>query len=87
MDTTVLIVIGPILLLLMLSAFFSGSETAVTAASRPRMHQLERDEAAEVSRLQASREAQGSCSLRSCFKLAKHISATHRCTATRQPES
>ena len=26
----------------MLSAFFSGSETALTAASRPRMHQLER---------------------------------------------
>jgi len=31
-----------ILLLLVLSAFFSGSETALTGASRPLMHQLER---------------------------------------------
>ncbi|MDJ0947939.1 MAG: HlyC/CorC family transporter [Alphaproteobacteria bacterium] len=36
-----LIVFGPIFLLLLFSAFFSGSETAITAASRPRMHQLE----------------------------------------------
>lgn len=41
MDATIFIIIGPIFLLLVLSAFFSGSETAVTAASRPRMHQLE----------------------------------------------
>jgi len=32
-----------ILVLLILSAFFSGSETALTAASRPLMHQLEKD--------------------------------------------
>lgn len=32
-----------ILILLILSAFFSGSETALTAASRPLMHQLEKD--------------------------------------------
>ncbi|NQU62392.1 MAG: HlyC/CorC family transporter [Rhodospirillales bacterium] len=32
-----------IFILLILSAFFSGSETALTAASRPLMHQLERD--------------------------------------------
>ncbi|MBT7943674.1 MAG: HlyC/CorC family transporter [Alphaproteobacteria bacterium] len=32
-----------IAILLVLSAFFSGSETALTAASRPVMHQLERD--------------------------------------------
>ncbi len=32
-----------IFLLLLLSAFFSGSETALTAASRPAMHQLEQD--------------------------------------------
>lgn len=32
-----------ILLLLLLSAFFSGSETALTAASRPMMHQLEQN--------------------------------------------
>ena len=30
-----------IFVLLILSAFFSGSETALTAASRPLMHQLE----------------------------------------------
>jgi len=33
---------GAIVVLLMLSAFFSGSETALTAASRARMHQLEK---------------------------------------------
>jgi Mg2+/Co2+ transporter CorB len=32
--------IGAIAVLLLLSAFFSASETALTAASRPRMHQL-----------------------------------------------
>jgi Mg2+/Co2+ transporter CorB len=31
---------GAILLLLILSAFFSGSETALTVASRPLMHQM-----------------------------------------------
>ena len=31
-----------IAILILLSAFFSGSETALTAASHPRMHQLER---------------------------------------------
>ncbi|MEP1597087.1 MAG: CNNM domain-containing protein, partial [Hyphomonas sp.] len=31
-----------ILVLLGLSGFFSGSETALTAASRARMHQLEK---------------------------------------------
>lgn len=33
--------LAPIVLLIGLSAFFSGSETAVTAASKPRMQQLE----------------------------------------------
>ncbi|MEL7232187.1 MAG: CNNM domain-containing protein, partial [Pseudomonadota bacterium] len=32
-----------ILILIMMSGFFSGSETALTAASRSRMHQLEKD--------------------------------------------
>jgi Mg2+/Co2+ transporter CorB len=32
-----------IFVLLCLSAFFSGSETALTAASRARMHQLEKE--------------------------------------------
>ncbi|MGB0056512.1 MAG: CNNM domain-containing protein, partial [Methyloceanibacter sp.] len=35
--------LGAILGLLVLSAFFSGSETALTAASRARMHALEQD--------------------------------------------
>lgn len=35
------ITLGAIAVLLILSAFFSGSETALTAASRPLMHQLE----------------------------------------------
>ena len=37
---TTLIIIA---VLLVLSAFFSGSETALTAASQPVMHQLERN--------------------------------------------
>ena len=40
-------------------AFFSGSETALTAVSRGRMHQLEKDgsrAAANVNRLVANRE-------------------------------
>lgn len=41
METTTLAVLGGIVVLLVLSGFFSGSETALTAASRPRMHQLE----------------------------------------------
>jgi Mg2+/Co2+ transporter CorB len=36
-----LITLSAILVLILLSAFFSGSETALTAASRPLMHQLE----------------------------------------------
>lgn len=48
-----------VLLLIGMSAFFSGSETALTAASRARMHQLEKDgdkRAALVNRLIADRE-------------------------------
>jgi Mg2+/Co2+ transporter CorB len=41
MELATLAAIGGIFVLLLLSAFFSGSETALTAASRPRMHQLE----------------------------------------------
>ncbi len=36
------LLLGAVLALLVLSAFFSGSETALTAASRARMHQLEK---------------------------------------------
>ncbi len=49
-----------ILFLLLLSAFFSGSETALTAVSRPRMHHLARRgdrRAAMVRKLSERREA------------------------------
>lgn len=52
--TPLLIVLSAIFVLLLLSAFFSGSETALTAASRPLMHQLEQNgeqKAAIVNRL------------------------------------
>ena len=54
-----IVTIGAIVLLLILSAFFSGSETALTAVSRGRMHQLEKDgskAAREVNRLMANRQ-------------------------------
>lgn len=53
------ITLAVILLLLVLSAFFSGSETAFTAASRARMHALEKDgdkRAALVNRLVSTPE-------------------------------
>lgn len=43
MGTALLAAAGVILLLLIVSGFFSGSETALTAVSRGRMHQLEKD--------------------------------------------
>lgn len=43
MDTVTFVALAAIVILLLLSGFFSGSETALTAASRPRMHQLEND--------------------------------------------
>jgi Mg2+/Co2+ transporter CorB len=42
-DPSVIVPIGAIVFLLMLSAFFSGSETALTATSNARMHKLESD--------------------------------------------
>lgn len=51
--------LGAIFVLLVISAFFSGSETALTAVSRGRMHQMERDgsrAARDVNRLVANRE-------------------------------
>jgi Mg2+/Co2+ transporter CorB len=48
-----------IVILLVLSGFFSGSETALTAASRARMHQLEQDgnaRAGIVNRLRDNKE-------------------------------
>lgn len=50
---------GAILILLILSAFFSGSETALTATSRPLMHQREKGgdaRAAIVNRLHKKKE-------------------------------
>lgn len=42
MEFSLVISLGVIAILLVLSAFFSGSETALTAASRPLIHELER---------------------------------------------
>ena len=41
-DIEIWLTIGAVIALIMLSAFFSGSETALTAVSRPRMHHLAR---------------------------------------------
>jgi len=52
--------LAAIAFLLLLSAFFSGSETALTAASRPLMHQLEHDgdrKAGLVNRLRDDQES------------------------------
>jgi Mg2+/Co2+ transporter CorB len=59
MDTLLFASFAPIALLLAFGAFFSGSETALTAVSRGRMHQLEKDgsrAARDVNRLVADRE-------------------------------
>ena len=59
MDTILFISFAPIAILLVFGAFFSGSETALTAVSRGRMHQLEKDgsrSARDVNRLVADRE-------------------------------
>ena len=44
MDFYILSILLFIIFLLIISAFFSGSETALTAASKPRMHQLEKED-------------------------------------------
>lgn len=54
-----LITAGAIFILLVLSAFFSGSETALTAASKPLMHQLDKGgnrKASLVNRLHERKE-------------------------------
>ncbi len=59
MDTTLIFLIVAIAILLVISGFFSGSETALTAVSRARMHHLEREgnkAAARVNALTANRE-------------------------------
>ncbi|MEP4768750.1 MAG: HlyC/CorC family transporter [Roseibium sp.] len=58
-ETALWLAIGAIILLLFLSGFFSGSETALTAASRARVHRLEKNgdwRAKVAGRLIASRE-------------------------------
>jgi magnesium and cobalt exporter, CNNM family len=53
------VALAAVLICLLLSAFFAGSETALTASSRARMHRLEKQgnkDAAVVNRLLASRE-------------------------------
>src|SRR3546814_13022626 len=58
-DLNLLLTGGAIAVLLFMSAFFSGSETALTAASRARMHQLENEgesRAAAVNRLRDDKE-------------------------------
>lgn len=59
MDIGILFSFIAIILLLLLSAFFSGSETALTAASRVRMHQREKDgnaRAAIVNRIREKKD-------------------------------
>ncbi|MBL4595666.1 MAG: HlyC/CorC family transporter [Robiginitomaculum sp.] len=59
-DTETIIIGSSVVFLLMLSAFFSGSETALTAASKARMHRLEQDGvrgASRVNGLIADRES------------------------------
>src|SRR3970040_597554 len=41
MNTAIAIIAGTVIGLILVSAFFSGSETALTATSRARMHELE----------------------------------------------
>ncbi|MFZ1815171.1 MAG: HlyC/CorC family transporter [Rhizobiaceae bacterium] len=59
MTTQYLFLLAIVILLIILSAFFSGSETALTAASRARMHSLEKNgdsRAALVNRLIARKD-------------------------------
>jgi Mg2+/Co2+ transporter CorB len=59
MDTALLITPGAVIVLLIFSGFFSGSETALTAVSRGRMHQLEKEgsrNARRVNRMVEDRE-------------------------------
>jgi len=59
MTMTIGMIVGTVIGLILISAFFSGSETALTATSRARMHELERRgnrRAATVNRLIAAPE-------------------------------
>ena len=56
MDAELLLTTGSILLLIVFSAFFSGSETGLTGSSYARMHQLDRKGDQRASRVLALRE-------------------------------
>jgi len=56
MDLTLVLNLAAILALLILSGFFSGTETAMTAASRARMHQLAQDGNARATVVNILRE-------------------------------
>ncbi|MGI9353080.1 MAG: HlyC/CorC family transporter [Rhizobiaceae bacterium] len=59
MTTAIWLILFAIFLLILMSAFFSGSETALTAASRARMHQLEKNgdlRAGQVTKLIEKRD-------------------------------
>lgn len=59
METELLLSIGAIAVLLLMSAFFSGSETALTASNQSRMHALEKQgnkRAAMVNRIKDQKE-------------------------------
>ncbi len=59
MTGPIVLTVGAIAVLLVVSGFFSSAETALTAASRPRMHELARQgnrRAALVNRLRARQE-------------------------------
>ena len=59
MSTGQIITVAAIGVLILLSGFFSGSETAVTAASRARLHHLEKQgnrRARMIGRLMRQRE-------------------------------
>jgi Mg2+/Co2+ transporter CorB len=59
MSPEIILTLAVVIFLLLLSAFFSGSETALTAASRARMHALEsegNEQARRVNRLLEERE-------------------------------
>ncbi len=59
MSLEIVLIIAAIVVLILLSAFFNGSETSLTAASRARMHALEQDgnaKAALVNKLLRSPE-------------------------------
>ncbi|WP_431857087.1 HlyC/CorC family transporter [Azospirillum sp.] len=58
-ELTLWIMLGAVIVLIALSAFFAGAETALTGASRPRLHQLEQEgnrRARLVNRLRADKE-------------------------------